>query len=437
MSKAVKLIAAATLLLLVVSCKDDSIYKGYERMESGAYMKFYERHNEGDLPRVGDMVTIEMAQFFDDTLLYTTSGKEPMELKIEQSDFVGDVPDAIRMMHIGDSAKLVVLSDSVFIVMMKMEVPEEYSGKPIYYELKLLDIKPYEILEAERRVMLDSLRLVENDYLVAMQADPKNTVTETGLIVLEKKGKGKVAKLGDHLNLDFCLCTINGDTLINSFGMEPVEVQYGEDFICKGFDDAMGMVPQGGTMRFIIPSELAFDSAGYHGMIGPYAPLVVNMRMNEVMDQVEYDAKQARIAAEQEAEKERLLQLESQLIEQYIKDNDITVKPTETGIYIIPVEEGVGDLVKWGDTVSVHYTLNTLKGELVESSYNYGEPMVFSIGEGWMIPAIEDALMTMAPGAKVKVVTPSSQAFGEVAVDEELLPAYSPMMIELELVSVK
>ena len=33
--------AAATLLLLVASCKDKSIFAGYERTESGAYMKFY------------------------------------------------------------------------------------------------------------------------------------------------------------------------------------------------------------------------------------------------------------------------------------------------------------------------------------------------------------------------------------------------------------
>ena len=437
MRKALNYIVIAALLLAAVSCKDSSIYSGYERTESGAYMKFYERHNDGDMPRTGDEVTIEMAQYFNDTLLFTTAGEKPMKLQIEPSEFVGDVPDALRMMHIGDSARLVVMADSVFLVMMQMEVPEEYCGTPIYYDLKLLDIKPFEIIEAERRVMLDSLRIVENDYLVGIQADPKNTVTESGLIIMEKKGKGNVAKLGDYLNMDFVMCTKNGDTLLNTYDIESLEVQYGEEFICKGFVEALGMVPQGGTMRFVIPSELAFDSTGYHGMIGAYEPLVINLRMNEILDQAGYDAKQARIKAEEEAEKERLMLQESRLIEQYIKDNAITVEPTETGIYIIPVEEGVGELAKWGDTVSVHYTLNNLKGELVESSYDYGEPMVFAIGDGMMIPSIEDAVMTMAPGAKVKVVTPSSQAFGEYTIDEKLLPAYSPMLIELELVSVK
>ena len=431
------MMAAATLLLLVASCKDKSIFAGYERTESGAYMKFYERHNEGDLPRIGDEVTIEMTQIFNDSLLFTTAGKKPMELQIEPSEFEGDVPDALRMMHIGDSARLVVLSDSVFIVMMKVDVPEEYLGKPIYYDLKLLSIKPKEVIEAERTALLDSLRAVENEYLVGLQSDPKNTVTESGLIIMNKTGRGKVAQLGDYVNLDFVMCSIDGDTLMSTYDVEPLEMQYGEEFVCKGFTEAMGMVPQGGTMHLVIPSELAFDSVGYEKYIQPYAALVVDLRMNEVLNQAEYDAKQARLEAEKEAEKERLLLLESQLIGQWVKDNNITTEPTETGLYIIPIEAGEGDLAQWGDTVSVHYALYNLKGQLVESSYDYGEPMSFTIGKGEMIPAIEDALMTMAPGAKVKLVTPSEQAFGEIEVDEKLLPAYSPLLIELELVSIE
>ena len=432
-----KLLFALASVLLLASCNNDSIYKGFEKMDSGAYMKFYERHNEGDLPRVGDEVTFEMAQFFNDTMLFSTAGNKPMELQIEPSEFVGDVPDALLMMHVGDSARLVVLSDSVFVVMMQMDVPQEYMGMPIYYDLKLLSIKPLEVVQAERAALLDSLRKVENDYLVAVQADPNNKVTESGLIVMEKTGKGKMAKLGDHLNLDFLMCTIDGDTLMNSFGIEPVELQYGEEFVCKGFTEAMGMVSQGGTMHFVIPSELAFDSTGYESYIKPYATLVVKMRMNEVIDKADYEAQQARIEAEKEAEKERRLALESQMIEQWVKDNGVTVEPTETGLYIIPVSDGEGEKAKWGDKVSVHYVLYNLKGELVESSYDYGEPIPFTIGQGEMIPAIEDALMTMAPGAKIKLVTPSKQAFGEYEIDEEKLPAYSPLLIELELVEIE
>lgn len=437
MNKNLKSIIAVALLLLVASCKNDTRFPGYEQMESGAYMKFHERHTEGDLPRIGDGVTIEMAQFFNDTMLFTTAGDEPLEIEIKEGDFVGDVTDAIRMMHVGDSASLVVLSDSVFLTVMQVEVPVEYLGKPIYYEIKLLSIKPLEVIQAERRALLDSLRMVENEYLVGLQADKKNVVTESGLIVMEKTGKGKVAQLGDYINFDMMLYSIDGDTIINSFGEEPIEMQYGEEFICQGFNEAFGMVPEGGSMRFVIPSELGFDSVGYQGYIKPYAPLVVMLKMNEVLDQVAYDAKKVRQQAEKQADKDRQLKQEAQILERYVKDNGITVEPTETGIYIVPVKVVEGNMAKWGDKVMVHYALSNLKGDLIESSYDYGEPMSFTIGQGQMIPAIEEALTTMSPGSKVKLVTPSSQAFGEIEIDKDVLPAYSPLVIELELVAIE
>lgn len=427
---------AAALLLSVASCdKTSPVYKGFKKTETGAYMQFYEQHNDGAMPRIGDGVTIEMAQFFNDTMLFTTAGDQPLELEVQQGGFIGDVPDALRAMHVGDSARLVVLSDSVFLKVMQVDMPDEYLGKPIYYELRLLSIKPLEVIQAERKAMLDSLQMAENVYLEGLKADPKNTMTESGLIVMEKTGNGKLAKMGDYLEFDMILSSIDGDTMINTFGVEPVNIQYGDEFICKGFNEALGMVPEGGSMHFVIPSELGFDSTGFNHYIKPYAPLIVNLKMNEVMEKEVWEAKLAQEQAEEQAKREVLMQQETQLLESYINENNIEVEPTESGVYIIPMVEGEGDKAEWGDKVYVHYTLSNLKGELVESSYEYENPMSFTIGQGEMIPAIEEAVMTMAPGAKVRIVTPSAQAFGEIVIDEEKLPAYSPLLIELELVS--
>ena len=94
-------------------------------------------------------------------------------------------------------------------------------------------------------------------------------MTESGLIVLEQTGKGRTAQMGEYVNFDFTMCGPKGDTIMHSFGIEPVEMQYGEEFISAGFNEALGMVPEGGTMRFVLPSELAFDSVGYESHIDP------------------------------------------------------------------------------------------------------------------------------------------------------------------------
>ena len=405
MKKVFDAVVALLFLLTMASCGKE----GFKKMENGAYMKFYSKGDSEVMPRLRDEATIQMAQYFNDSLLFTTAGDEPLRIVLTESDFVGDVMDGLLMMHVGDSARLMVPADSVLTISVGMEqVPEEYVGKAIYYDLKLLSVKPFETLDAERKALLDSLKGAEELFLAPLREDPNNTVTESGLIVLEKKGKGKAANLGEYVNFDFTMCNHRGDTVMNSFGVEPVEIQYGEEFISKGFHEALGMVPNGGEMRFVIPSSLAFDSVGYQQYILPYTSMVVRLKMNTVMDKATYEKRQMAKAAEMEAEKNRLTALESKAIADYIKAHGITEAPTETGLYILRQEEGVGNVAQWGDEVTVHFTIKNIKDEQLESSYDYGEPIPFKIGEGQMFPAIEEAVMTMSKGAKVTLVTPSA-----------------------------
>ena len=436
MKRLLKSVLIGVSCLLFVACGSKSPYPGLKQMKNGAYMKFYNKNDKEVMPRLKDEVTFEMAQYFNDTLLFTTAGTEPMTLVLREADFKGDVVDGLLMMHVGDSAQLAVLSDSVFMTMLQMDVPEEYAGKPIYYELKLLSVKPYEILEAERKVLLDSLRQAELDFLAPLREDAKNTVTESGLIVLEQTGKGRTAQMGEYVNFDFTMCGPKGDTIMHSFGIEPVEMQYGEEFISAGFNEALGMVSEGGTMRFVLPSELAFDSVGYESHIDPYTPLVVLLKMNSVMDKATYDKKMEALQAQKEAEAKRLMSLEQKTMEDYLKANGITEQPTESGLVIIRKEEGTGPVAQWGDEVTVHYVMSNLKGELLESSYEYEHPVTFKIGNNEMLPAIEEAVMTMSKGSKVSLVSPSALAFGDFVIDEDLLPAYSPLKIDLELVEI-
>lgn len=437
MRKTVLFLAAGLIILFANSCNRNSIFRGFDKMENGAYMKFYSRSHSGVSPRLGDRVTFGMSQYFNDSLLFTTFGDEPLDIELNKSDFVGDVTDGLLMMQVGDSARLVVLADSVFIAVMGTEAPEEYAGKPIYYDLKLLSVKPFELIERENRILLDSLKRSEQAFLDALKSDANNTIDESGLIIMERQGKGKLAKMGDYVDFDFLICSKDEDTLMNSFDVESVDMQYGEEFICQGFTKALGMVPEGSTMRFVIPSALGFDSTGYQGVILPYETMVVKLRLNEVMDEAAHNKKIQALEAKKEAEKQQLLAHEQELIKTYVTANGITENPTESGIYIIREEEGTGKTAEWGDKVAIHYTLYNLKGEQVESSYSYGAPMEFTIGKGEMIECIEEAVMTMAPGAKVKVISPSEHAFGEFAIHEELLPAYTPLLVELELISIE
>ena len=118
---------------------------------------------------------------------------------------------------------------------------------------------------------------------------------------MSKTGNGKTAEMGDYVNFDFLMCSLSGDTILNSFDVMPLDFQYGsEDFLSKGFTDVVGMVPEGGRMNCVLPSSLAFDSVGYEDVVLPYTPLRVELRMNSIMSK---EAREKFIADQEEKRK--------------------------------------------------------------------------------------------------------------------------------------
>ena len=79
-------------------------------------------------------------------------------------------------------------------------------------------------------------------------------------------------------------------------------------------------------------------------------------------------------------------------IAKYVDDNKISIEPKESGLYYIETQIGTGDSVKNGDMVVVHYTIYNIDGQLIESSYDYNQPIPFVFGQNQMIPGIEEAV---------------------------------------------
>ncbi len=123
-------------------------------------------------------------------------------------------------------------------------------------------------------------------------------------------------------------------------------------------------------------------------------------------------------------------------IPKYIKDNNITVEPTPTGLYYVVKEEGTGDKVKTGDIVSVHYSGTLLDGKKFDSSYDRGVPFDFQIGSGSVIAGWDEGIALMKVGEKAKLIIPSELAYGDKAVGG-VIPANSPLIFDVELVEIK
>lgn len=82
---------------------------------------------------------------------------------------------------------------------------------------------------------------------------------------------------------------------------------------------------------------------------------------------------------------------------------------------------------KQGDTVAIHYTGTLSDGTEFDSSRDR-DPLVFTLGEGQVIPGFEEAVMGMQPGDDKTTTIPADQAYGErrqelvLEVDRDQLP---------------
>ena len=82
---------------------------------------------------------------------------------------------------------------------------------------------------------------------------------------------------------------------------------------------------------------------------------------------------------------------------------------------------------KLGDTVRVHYTGRLEDGTVFDTSMER-HPLRFTIGEDWIFPGFEQAVVGMHPGESKTVRVPMEDAFGPyredmvVTVDRDRLP---------------
>lgn len=116
-------------------------------------------------------------------------------------------------------------------------------------------------------------------------------------------------------------------------------------------------------------------------------------------------------------------------------DQLLDMEVTQTGLFYQIESPGEGPLLKWADYIEVHYKGYFLDGQVFDSSYKRGEPIQFYIGN--MIPAWNEGLQLLAPGAKARFIAPSHLAYGEKGFltgrGDTLVPAHKILVFELEV----
>ncbi len=108
--------------------------------------------------------------------------------------------------------------------------------------------------------------------------------TESGLrYKIIQKGNGKKPEKGQRVSVHYEGSLANGQIFDSSYKRkEPITFQLGVGQVIPGWDEGIGLLKVGDKARFVIPSHLAYGSAGAGGVIPPNATLIFDVELMEV-----------------------------------------------------------------------------------------------------------------------------------------------------------
>jgi peptidylprolyl isomerase len=232
-----------------------------------------------------------------------------------------------------------------------------------------------------------------------------------------KNPEGKQPKLGDYLYLTISYHSDNDS--ITPFESNPIMDILGESKYSGDLYEAYSMLKEGEEADFVLRADSFFLVFG-GGQLPPFITsenvLYFTIRLNQIKTVEEIE------------------QEEADVIEKYITDSNITVEPTESGLYYIETLKGKGKKVEAGKKISVHYTGKLLDGTVFDSSIPRGQPLSFMVGIDPMIPGFVEGTLLMNQGGKATIFFPSHLGYGDRGAGA--IPPFTPLLFEVEIVEV-
>lgn len=263
-----------------------------------------------------------------------------------------------------------------------------------------------------------------NDYKTA----------DSGLryIIHESNPENIKPQMEDLVILHLSYETTDGKVLFNSANSsrEYMRTIKGATHPGGSFEDALQMMHIGDSASFKINAydffKYTMRQEGLPASLKRDDDVIVHIRLKSIVERESY-ANQLDKAYHSSEEKEM------ELLETYLINTNVTVEPTESGLYFISIEEGNGKQAKAGDMVEVHYTGALISGKVFDSSLGKN-PIQFQLGTGRVIPGWDEGIAMMKVGGKAKLIIPSKIGYGSRGAGDVIMP-YSTLVFDVELIS--
>lgn len=267
-------------------------------------------------------------------------------------------------------------------------------------------------------------------------------VTESGLHYkfYIQNDDAQAPQIGDVLTLSLVYKTEN-DSVVEDSRLAPYpfqiilqESQYDADLY-----EGLSLMKLGDSASLVINAEYFYTkTAGFPdapSFVTPETMFIFDLKIEEIISKADFEAQMAQM--QKEMEELAIIQEmhEPEIIQEYIKENNIRVKPSASGLYYIETQKGSGHRAKNGMMCKVNYKGYLFDGTVFDSSEGR-EPFEFRLGQDAVIQGWHEGIALMNVGGKAKLILPSSLAYGANGAGG-MIPPYSPLVFEVELIDAK
>ena len=277
-------IMAIMVLLACGFTSCNSKHKGFKKDDTGFYYKFHINNDTAAMPQMGDVVEMTYTMRIGDSILIPTGIYND---RIIESIYEGDIYDALRTMHVGDSATFIFEADTFFHY---FQMPWSFEEKDLYVDVKLNQLIPNIEVEKmiEQRQIQDSLmreqrRIMEDSLIQGYRAinKIKTAPTESGLILtFNKKGTGEPAAIGDTVVFSYKMFSIEKQLLAENPINKPDTIELSDDII-QGLKETLCASNKGSRVTALLPSNIAFGEYGTP-IIPPYTPIIMEIEVVDI-----------------------------------------------------------------------------------------------------------------------------------------------------------
>lgn len=100
------------------------------------------------------------------------------------------------------------------------------------------------------------------------------------------------------------------------------------------------------------------------------------------------------------------------------------------------LHEGDGPVVGEGDTIAAHYLGQVWDGQVFDTSFDRGQPLVFQAGVGQVIQGWDQGLVGQTVGSRILLSIPPSLGYGDYGVPQAGIQGGDTLVFVTDIVSI-